>query len=147
MIFSGSPVEQGCDMTPIPFVSGPVEADRRAAFALSEQKAEEARLLKARQEGFKAAMEMLGWAIPAGETEPDNKRPGRQRVRRKFPQLILHELSFSGEPMTRSQIAKAVHYNSERTETVLKRMEEVGQVVRNRDGRWVVAITVGVTST
>src|SRR6478672_7385761 len=36
-----------------------LEADRRTALALSEQKAEEARLIKARQEGFRAAMEML----------------------------------------------------------------------------------------
>lgn len=36
-----------------------LEADRRTALALSEQKTEEARLIKARQEGFRAAMEML----------------------------------------------------------------------------------------
>jgi hypothetical protein len=33
-----------------------LEADRMAAFALSEQKAEEAKLIKARQEGFRAAL-------------------------------------------------------------------------------------------
>ena len=44
-----------------------LEADRLTALALSEQKAEEARLIKARQEGFRAAMEMLGSAISAGD--------------------------------------------------------------------------------
>ena len=44
-----------------------LEADRRMALALSEQKAEEARLIKARQEGFQAAMELLGSAISAGD--------------------------------------------------------------------------------
>ena len=37
-----------------------LEAERLAALALSEQKAEEAKLIKARLEGFQAAMEMLG---------------------------------------------------------------------------------------
>jgi hypothetical protein len=32
-----------------------LEADRQAALTLSEQKAEEAKLIKARQEGFRAA--------------------------------------------------------------------------------------------
>ena len=36
-----------------------LEADRQAALTLSEQKAEEAKLIKARQEGFRAAMEIL----------------------------------------------------------------------------------------
>ena len=58
-----------------------LEADRRAALALSEQKAEEAKLLKARQEGFRTAMEMLGPAIPAGDAASDPEEPGRRRVR------------------------------------------------------------------
>jgi hypothetical protein len=36
-----------------------LETAREAALALCEQKAEEARLIKARQEGFQTAMEML----------------------------------------------------------------------------------------
>ena len=36
-----------------------LEADRMAALALSEQKAEEAKLIKARQEGFRAALDIL----------------------------------------------------------------------------------------
>src|ERR1700731_4845232 len=76
-----------------------LEADRRAALALSEQKAEEASLIKARQEGFKAAMEMLGTAISAGaisagaisagDAASDPKEPRRRRVRRDIRQLIL----------------------------------------------------------
>ena len=150
-----------------------LEADRRAALALSEQKAEEARLIKARQEGFQAAMEMLGTAISGGaisagaisggdaasdpeEPRPEEPRPGeprptearpteprpneprRRRVRRDIRQLILRELSFSGEAMTVTQIAKAVDYQFERTEIALQRMEETGQVVRNAGGRWAI---------
>ena len=44
-----------------------LKADLRAALALSEQKAEEAKLIKARQEGFEAAMKMLGGEIATGD--------------------------------------------------------------------------------
>ena len=37
-----------------------LEIDRLAAIAVSEEKAEEAKLIKARQEGIRQAMEMLG---------------------------------------------------------------------------------------
>src|ERR1700738_744651 len=108
-----------------------LEADRRSALALSEQKAEEARLIKARQEGFRAAMEMLGTAISAGDAASDAaasdvaasdvaasdpNEPGRRRVRRQIRELILRELSFSGQAMTAAQIAKAIDYLPERTE-------------------------------
>jgi len=138
-----------------------LEADRRAALALSEQKAEEARLIKARQEGFRAAMEMLGTAISAGDAARDDatsdaaasdvaasgaaasdpNEPGRRRVRRQIRELILRELSFSGEAMTAAQIAKAIDYLPERTETALQRMEESGQVLRNAGGRWAIGNT------
>jgi hypothetical protein len=138
-----------------------LEADRRAALALSEQKAEEARLIKARQEGFRAAMEMLGTAISAGDAASDDatsdaaasdvaasgaaasdpNEPGRRRVRRQIRELILRELSFSGEAMTAAQIAKAIDYLPERTETALQRMEESGQVLRNAGGRWAIGNT------
>jgi len=118
-----------------------LEADRQAALALSEQKAEEARLIKARQEGFQAAMELLGGGVPVDNTGSDPKEPGGRRVRRHIPQLILRELSFSGRAMTASQIAKAIHYHPERTETALQRMEDAGQVARNKEGRWTVGIT------
>jgi uncharacterized glyoxalase superfamily protein PhnB len=118
-----------------------LEADRRTALALSEQKAEEARLIKARQEGFRAAMEMLGSAISASDAAPDPEEPGRRRVRRRIRELILRELSFSGQAMTVAQIAKAIEYQTERTETALHRMEETGQVLRNAGGRWVIGNT------
>jgi uncharacterized glyoxalase superfamily protein PhnB len=118
-----------------------LEADRRTALALSEQKAEEARLIKARQEGFRAAMEMLGSAISAGDAAPDPEEPGRRRVRRRIRELILRELSFSGQAMTVAQIAKAIDYQTERTETALHRMEETGQVLRNAGGRWAIGNT------
>jgi len=113
-----------------------LEADRRAAIALSEQKAEEAKLIQARQEGFQAAMEMLGCSTPVADAEADPKKPGRRRIRRPIPELILRELSFSGEPMTTTQIAKAIDYNSERTGTVLARLETSEKVLRNSGGRW-----------
>ena len=138
-----------------------LEADRRAALALSEQKAEEARLIKARQEGFRAAMEMLGTAISAGDAASDDaasdaaasdvaasgaaasdpNEPGRRRVRRQIRELILRELSFSGQAMTATQMAKAIDYLPERTETALQRMEESGQVLRNAGGRWAIGNT------
>ena len=138
-----------------------LEADRRTALALSEQKAEEARLIKARQEGFRAAMEMLGTAISAGDAASDTagsgdaasdvaasgaaasdpNEPGRRRVRRQIRELILRELSFSGQAMTAAQIAKAIDYLPERTEMALQRMEESGQVLRNAGGRWAIGNT------
>jgi hypothetical protein len=118
-----------------------LEADRRAALALSEQKAEEARLIKARQEGFQVAMEMLGSAISADAAAPDPEESGRRRVRRRIRELILRELSFSGQAMTATQIAKAIDYQTERTETALHRMEETGQVLRNAGGRWAIGNT------
>src|SRR5438132_12079120 len=87
-----------------------LEADRRAALALSEQKVEEAKLIKARQEGFQAAMELLGGEVPVGNAGIDPEEPGRRRARRRIPQLILRELSFSGQAMTTSQMAKAIDY-------------------------------------
>ena len=115
-----------------------LEADRLAALALSEQKAEEAKLIKARLEGFQAALEMLRGEISVSEPKVDPKLPARRRGRRPIPQLILRELSFSGEAMTVNQIAKAIEYNRERTETALKRMEKDGQVLRNEGGRWAI---------
>jgi uncharacterized glyoxalase superfamily protein PhnB len=125
-----------------------LEADRRTALALSEQKAEEARLIQARQEGFRAAMELLGSAISAGDAAPDAdadaEEPGRRRVRRPIRELILRELSFSGQAMTATQIAKAIDYHPERTETALERLEETGQVLRNAGGRWAIGNTTVV---
>jgi hypothetical protein len=120
-----------------------LEADRQAALTLSEQKAEEAKLIKARQEGFRAAIEMLGGEIATGDVgiDPYREEPVRLRVRRPIREMILRELSFCGHEMTTAQIAKAVDYISERTETALERLERSGQVLRNED-RW----TIGTTS-
>ena len=116
-----------------------LEADWRAALALSEQKAEEAKLIKARQEGFQGAMAMLGGEIATGDVRTDlhRKEPVRRRVRRPIPEMILRELSFSGQAMTTTQIAKAIDYIPERTETALERLERDGQVLRN-EGRWTI---------
>ena len=116
-----------------------LEADRQTALALSEQKAEEARLIKARQEGFQAAMEILG-AISRSDPAPDPNAPCRKRMRRPIRQLILRELSFSGAAMTKTQIAKAIGYNPDRTETALRRMQAAGQVILDGGGRWAIGI-------
>jgi hypothetical protein len=118
-----------------------LEADRQAALALSEQKAEEAKLLKARQEGFRAAIEMLGREVAAGDvgTGPHREEPVPRRVRRPIRDMILRELS-SGHAMTMAQIAKAIDYIPERTETALERLERDGQVLRN-EGRWAIGTT------
>jgi hypothetical protein len=136
-----------------------LEADRQAALALSEQKAEEAKLIKARREGFQAAMELLDSEIPAGTTASRTERelcadrsghgerasgpekPPRRRGRRPIREMILRELSFSGQAMTTAQIAKAIPYLPDRTEAALERMEKNGQVLRNEEGRWAIGLT------
>ena len=55
--------------------------------------------------------------------------------RRDIRQLIIKELSFSGKPMTKHQIAKAIDYIPEGTKAALKRLETAG-IVHNRDGYW-----------
>ena len=131
------------------------EADRKAALALSEQKAEEAKLIRARQEGFQTAMEILGSGISVRQptSDPEVEEPVRhagpphevkeslrRRGRRPIRQLIVQELSFSGEALTLNQIAKAIEYNPAGTETALKRMEAAGQVLRGEAGRWSIAL-------
>ena len=56
-----------------------LEADRKAALGLSEQKAEEAKLIRARQEGFQAAMEILGSGISVRQptSDPEVEEPVR----------------------------------------------------------------------
>jgi methionine aminopeptidase len=117
-----------------------LEADRQAALTLSEQKAEEAKLIKARQEGFRAAIEMLGGEIATGDVGTDPHQPVQRRVRRPIREMILRELSFCGHEMTTAQIAKAIDYIPERTETALERLERNGQVLRN-EGRWTIGTT------
>ena len=135
-----------------------LEADRMAALALSEQKAEEAKLIQARQEGFRAALDILRGETSArdpvsekdrepsadrrgdGESASGPQEPWR-RGRRPIPQLILRELSFSGQAMTTAQIARAIEYLPDRTETALERMEGAGRVLRNKEGRWAIVLT------
>ena len=122
-----------------------LESDRQAALALSAQKAEEAKLIQARLEGYRVAMEMLGGQVPVGNgnigSSDERKPPGRRRTRRRIPELIVRELSFSGQAMTTRQIAKVVDYNLERTETALKRLEKDGPVIRDEEGRWAISTT------
>jgi len=127
-----------------------LETDRKAALGLSEQKAEEAKLIKARQEGFQAAIEILGSGIsvrraeanpkvkqPVGSAAADHKfnEPMKRRGRRRIRQLIVRELSLSGQAMTVNQVAEAIKYNPAGTAKALQRMEAAGQVLRDEHGR------------
>ena len=112
-----------------------LEADRRAAIAVSEAKAEEAKLIKARQEGFREALEILELQIATGNTEAEPVKSLTRR-RRNIPQLIIHELSFSGKAMAKEQIAKAIDYLPWQTERALRRLESSGKIVQNKNGRW-----------
>jgi hypothetical protein len=123
-----------------------LEADRTAALAISEAKAEEAKLIKAQQEGFEKALEILELQISPdnAETEPA-KSPARQR--RNIPKLILRELSFSGTAMAKEQIARSIDYLPSQTERALRRLESSGKIVQNMGGRWeVVTSTVAQTN-
>jgi hypothetical protein len=117
-----------------------LEADRLAAIAESEGKAAEAKLIEARQEGFRKAMDMLGIEPAPILTEPAHSRPSRRKYR-NIPGLILTELSFTGNAMTTRQIAAAIDYLPERTEKALQTMESSGQIIRDRDGRWTMLVT------
>ena len=118
-----------------------LEAERLAAIAISEQKAEEAKLIGARQEGFRAAMSLLTGATSANSCKLQSDKSGRRRPRRDIVQLILREMSFNGKAMTSAQIAQAIAYIPERTETALKRLETGGEVIRDEHGRWIIATT------
>ena len=112
-----------------------LEADRRVAIAVSEAKAEEAKLIKARQEGFREALEILELQISADNTEAEPVKSLTRR-RRNIPELIIRELSFSGKAMAKEQIAKAIDYLPWQTEKALERLESYGKIVQNKDGRW-----------
>jgi predicted transcriptional regulator len=121
-----------------------LQADRAAALAASEEKLREAMLIKAREDGFRDAMEIFNLTITSNdiESEPVKTRRGR---RRDIRQLIIKELSFSGKSMTQRQIAKAINYIPEGTEAALKRLETAG-IVQNRDGYWEAVVTPAVES-
>jgi hypothetical protein len=125
-----------------------LEADRAAALAASKEKALEAMLIKAREEGFKEAMEIFGSNVPANVTSNDIEVETHKRHRRKrrdIRQIIIKELSYSGKAMTTQQIAKAIDYLLERTEAALKRLESEGKIIRNRDGLWEVVVITGAS--
>lgn len=111
-----------------------LETDQAAALAASEEKLREAMLIKAREEGFREAMEIFGLtsAPPDAETETEKSRRAK---RRDIRQMIMNELSFSAKAMTKQQIAKAINYAPEGTEAALERLEREGPV-QNRDGYW-----------
>ena len=100
-------------------------------------------MIKARQEGFQAAMEILGGEVSVrhAEAELEVAEPVRRRGRPSIRQLILRELSFSGQTMRIAGIAKAIGCKAEQTETALRRMESAGQALRNEEGRWAIGLT------
>jgi len=57
---------------------------------------------------------------------------GDERVEVNVGKLILQELSFSGSPMKKDQIAKAIDYPSSQTERALKCLESSGKLVQKR---------------
>ena len=127
-----------------------LEDERRAAIALSKEKAQEAKLIRARQEGFQEALAILNIDISLKDekaststtttTTTTTTTQSNKRTRRNIPQFISNELSFSGKAMTTNQIAKAIDYLPERTEKALERMESSGEIIRTGDGRWTVHI-------
>jgi hypothetical protein len=125
-----------------------LEDERRAAIALSKEKAQEAKLIRARQEGFQEALAILNIDISLKDEEASTSTTtttttttqSNKRTRRNIPQFISNELSFSGKAMTTNQIAKAIDYLPERTEKALERMESSGEIIRTGDGRWTVHI-------
>jgi hypothetical protein len=121
-----------------------LQADRAAALAASEEKLREAMLIKAREDGFRDAMEIFNLTITSNGIESERVKTRRGR-RRDIRQLIIKELSFSGKSMTQRQIAKAINYIPEGTEAALKRLETAG-IVQNRDGYWEAVVTPAVQS-
>src|SRR5246127_4856017 len=92
-----------------------LEDERRAAIALSKEKAQEAKLIRARQEGFQEALAILNIDISLKDekaststtttTTTTTTTQSNKRTRRNIPQFISNELSFSGKAMTTNQIA------------------------------------------
>ena len=126
-----------------------LKADRMAAMELSKQKELEALLLKAREEGFRDAMEICGLnttpAIASNDLEVENYKLHRKR-RRDIRQMIIQELSYSAKAMTTRQIAKAIGYLQKGTETGLKRLENEGKIAQNLDGLWEVVVITDAPS-
>jgi hypothetical protein len=122
-----------------------LKADRVAAMELSKKKELEAMFIKAREEGFREAMEIFGLnrtaAITPNDSEVENHKL-RKRKRRDIRQMIIQEMSYSAKAMTTWQISKVIDYLQDRTESVLKRLENEGKIAQDRDGHWeIIAIT------
>jgi predicted transcriptional regulator len=120
-----------------------LEDDRAAALAASKEKALEAMIIKAREEGFREAIKIFGLNVTTdvasnGIEVETHERPRRRR--RDIRQIIIKELSFSGNAMTTQQIAKAINYLPERTEAALKRLASEGKLIQNRDSLWEVVV-------
>ena len=116
-----------------------LEADRIAAMALSKEKELEAMLIKAKEEGFREAMEIFSSKTITKNNYNDIKEElneGHTRKRRDIRQMIIKELTYSGKIMTTKNIARAIDYIPERTEAALKRLERTGKILQNRDGQW-----------
>ena len=102
--------------------------------------------ISARQEGFRKALEIMGEHVPIANIDsPDHSKelgqPDAHRgTRRNISELITRELSFSVQPMTARQIAKAIEYNLEGTEKALSRMERDGQVHRDGEDSWAIGM-------
>ena len=125
-----------------------LEADRMAAMELSKEKALEALLIKAREEGFRKAMEIFGVNVAfdvASDTVAVETDKSDKRRRRDIRQMIVKELSYSGKAMTTKQIAKAIDYLQERTEVAVKRLENEGKLIRNSSGLWEVSVIAGTS--
>ena len=125
-----------------------LEADRMAAMELSKQKELEAMLLKAREEGFREAIEIFSSNVIAKSSYNELREEtdeGHKRGRRDIRQMIIKELSYSAKAMTTRQIAKAIDYLPDRTEAALKRLQNEGKTVQNRDGLWEVVVISGAS--
>jgi len=123
-----------------------LEADRMAAMELSKVKELEAMLIKAREEGFREAMEIFSTHVitKSGHNGIKEEIDASFKRRRDIRQMIIKELSYSAKEMTTRQIAKAIDYLPDRTEAALKRLQNEG-TVRNRDGLWEVVVTSGAS--
>ena len=105
-------------------------------------------LLKAREEGFREAMDIFSSNVITKSSYNGIKKTtdeGPKRRRRDIRQMIIKELSYSAKAMTTRQIAKAIDYLPDRTEAGLKRLQNEGKTVQNRDGLWEVVVISGAS--
>jgi hypothetical protein len=126
-----------------------LQADRISAIELSKEKALEAMIIEAREEGFREAMKIFGLNVTSDSAPSEIEVEAHQlhrRKRRDIREMIIKELSYSAKAMTTREIAKAIDYLQERTEALLKRLENDGKIVQNRDGLWEVVVIAGASA-